>query len=191
MSRETIMLIGIGISVLLGGLNYFSTKKGVYINTVSAERIKWINKLREHFSDYSNMVYIYANAVEDYNNKEIAPEEFNEKNLNDDIVYKTTMIELYLNPTEKMNLVLMDLHTIMLQTLREEFCELSYEFYYDLHEDLEYLQQVILKSEWKRLKLESKKGKEIPNKKMKKIFKEVGEEINKNKYIELMEDTKY
>ncbi|WP_139823801.1 hypothetical protein [Thalassobacillus devorans] len=182
------MLIGIIISAVFGVLSYFSTKKGVFINTVSAERIKWINQLREHFSEYTKMVYIYANAVDDYNKGEITYEEFRKNNYNDDIVYKTTMIELYLNPTENINLALMDLHIKMLQELREEFRELSYDTYYDFQEDIEFLHQVILKAEWRRFKLESKKGKEISNKRMKEIFKEVGEEINKSKYNNLLED---
>ncbi|MFB4169284.1 hypothetical protein [Virgibacillus sp. JSM 102003] len=66
MSRETVMLIGIALTFIVGIFNYLSSRRGKYIDNLSAERIKWINNVREQFSYFNKNVFIQANNIDKF-----------------------------------------------------------------------------------------------------------------------------
>lgn len=103
------------------------------------------------------------------------------------------MLELYLNPTEVVSKKLLVSCNTIIDLLADATSELvtangtpvwrqlDIQFKTKKRE-LMYYQQVILKSEWKRVKKETDKGEQLSNQEMLQIFKEVGESLNATKY---------
>ncbi|PAB61000.1 hypothetical protein [Anaeromicrobium sediminis] len=60
MTNEQITLIGIGVTFLIGVLNFIysigNNQKTRFINTVTNSRVKWIGELRKNISDYISLI---------------------------------------------------------------------------------------------------------------------------------------
>ncbi|GKU82916.1 hypothetical protein [Niallia sp. NCCP-28] len=197
--------IGAALVALLGsGLTFFGTKKSIkaakessdasnqtserlaileaetqskqrLIEVVSTQRVQWINSLRENFSQLARVTYQMTNLRE---RNEDVPNE-----LDIELNYYVNHIELFLNPTEELTKTFIVIKDTVGNYLMSH-APFDIRRYGAMMQDLHYLQQVILKSEWRRLKLESTTGTEVDD--MEEIHKMIAKKINENNYNRLL-----
>ncbi|MCD7911605.1 hypothetical protein R3Y73_04500 [Bacillus velezensis] len=145
-------------------------KKAALKSTISTERILWMNNLRDQFVDFNKLAYAYSsnkNTIE--KNKEKNDFDFTEKHY--ELRALCDRINLLLNPNEEFSDRLSKKLVKIIGLLTGDY---NYNVKaYDNHiKELNLIQQVILKAEWKRIKIEIKKGEELSDKKIAKIYKE-------------------
>ncbi|MBL4978722.1 hypothetical protein [Bacillus halotolerans] len=170
-----IALLGTGVSA------YFSwkaTNRKTLIDTISAQRIEWVNQLRDKFVQFNKLVKDQSYTMLKLRNETpMVESELIEKvhNLNAAINH----IELLLNPNEfyakKLTDRLKDAVHIIFDD--EEFIV---EDFRDCVDDIGLIQQVILKAEWKRIKEETKRGRELTDVEISRIYSEKEKEIMEN-----------
>ncbi|MEH6948306.1 hypothetical protein V7068_14795 [Bacillus sp. JJ634] len=160
------------ISEKLGNLAAETQSKQRLIEVVSTQRVEWINKVRENFSLYSQQIH------------KIALIRSNNKALTDDLLceltYLDNLILLLLNPREVITKNFIKHKKILSKYVLNDKGDFRFEEYSKMIENLHFIEQVILKSEWGRLKIESMSGSEVKN--MEKIHKETAEDIDPEKY---------
>ncbi|SEB27557.1 hypothetical protein [Paenibacillus sp. 276b] len=146
------------------------------IETVTKQRIEWINKIRLCFSEYSELMERIP--VERTTDNKIGELQFK-------LSYLCTHIDMLLNPKEIVTQRYIEKRDQIKRYLWDDYSkEYSPVEYYSMMQDLQYLQQVILKSEWKRLKRESRSGKEVND--MNAIHFETAEDIDPGRFIRLL-----
>ncbi|MCQ6355607.1 hypothetical protein [Bacillus cereus] len=167
----------------LGEKNLKSAEQNRYIDAISQERVKWINTMRDKFSEYVKIAHIQMNDMSKWKRGKgdvgegLMRERFHE------LTYIGNNIYFLLNPTEPVSKEIRKLQrTINLALLRGNISTFDSKQVRELARDLGFLFQVVLKSEWKRVKEENKKGEEIDDEEMKKIYNEVAKKINDTKY---------
>lgn len=143
-----IALLGVCISIWNSSKN---NRKSMISSTITKERAEWLNRLRNAFSEFNGCAYQLMRLKTKIPAREMyKSDEFSE------IV--TTMkkiqsyIQLLLNPREKP-------HQILFERMKTCIGQLTstptkYEFL-GTFEEFEYVQQVILKAEWKRINKEA------------------------------------
>jgi len=151
--KDKISLIAIGATFLvaLGNLLYtiVNNRKAVFVNTVTASRLKWINSLRDKVSAFISVTLRVLNPEK----MTQAPEDVQALLRERDTL--THQIVLHLNPN--------DTEDQAIQRAVESVAELTQPGGYsaELHKLLIHLRnatQVYLKKEWTRVKRESKSG---------------------------------
>lgn len=178
-SREAIMFYGVLATLIIAIYNLKNSKGDRYIDSINAERVKWINKIRELFSEYDKIAFLMGENIT-YNdirgNSELSKE----------LIYLNNHIELFLNPTEVITKEVIKLQDSITENARSGTANIKQlqEQLYNLH----YLQQVILKSEWKRVKKETKKGREIKKNDLRDIYIEISIAIDSDKYEQLLKE---
>ncbi|WP_223588964.1 hypothetical protein [Neobacillus bataviensis] len=164
------------VSMKLGNMTAEIQGKQRLIDTVSTQRVEWINKVRENFSEFSKVAYNLALVR--------SKEEKIQEELQYDLYYLINHIELSLNPTETITKKFVEkknnLSTYLLND-REPF---SWVLYSEFMNELHYIEQVILKSEWKRLKEETKSGSEVDD--MEIIHKQTALKIDPEKFNSIL-----
>ncbi|WP_425203209.1 hypothetical protein M1D53_11450 [Bacillus sp. PK9-021] len=189
-NKEIITLIGIGVTIIIGLLNLEASKSNRFISSINAERLKWINNVREVFSQFNKNCYIYANAVIDArhdNGEEVTEEEAKKaEHTFQEILYYLDLIKLYTNPTEILSAKLYLAIDDMVNELKEQ--DFNTEKYGKIKENIHYYQQVILKAEWKRMKEEAKLGRELDDKEINEIFKSTSIQIDKQRYSKFLKE---
>lgn len=187
-NKEIITLIGIGVTIIIGLLNLDASKSNRFISSINAERLKWINNVREVFSQFNKNCHIYANAVIDarYDNGEGVTKEEAKKaeHTFQEILYYLDLIKLYTNPIEKLSAKLHLAIDYMVNEILEQ--DFDADEYKEIKQDIHYYQQVILKAEWKRMKEEAKSGMEISKKEMNEIFIATASEIDEDRYLKFL-----
>lgn len=185
--KDIVTMGGISLTFLVGLsstiFSILNSKNGRFINTISAERVKWINSLRNKFSDFDNRMYIQANNLYKLETGQISNESFADVDLYYELVYLHDYMNLYLNPREAVNKEFIAVTQNILSYFQID--NFNYDTYRESAINVRYLQQVILKSEWKRLKKETNRGKEITENEMQKIYREIAETIDKDKFNEI------
>lgn len=179
-TREMVMLFGVFATMLIGLWNIKIAKHNNFIENVNSERVKWINAIRELFSVYNKTALLQHHRLMDLEREDKSSIE----DLSHDIIHLNNHIELFLNPVETPSKKYMEIQhniTAMLIGTAELNNDLIAKNLLDLH----YLQQVTLKAEWKRVKEETKKGKEIKDKKIREIFTETAKKIDSLRYEKL------
>lgn len=172
----------------LGELGIDTQDKQRFIGTISVQRVEWINNIRNAFADFNRGAFFYSNLIKKnlHDSYVMTTEELN---LFPEIVYNMNLIELYLNPSENVSKRLIDIldETVkyMSKPLKENY---NIQRVFEMSEHILYLQQVILKAEWKRLKKETEKGKEIDEDEMLIIFKNVAKKIDLGLYNKLLKN---
>lgn len=164
------------VSVKMGVLAAETQGKQRLIDTVSIQRVEWINNVRVNFSQHSKITY--SIALKRAKNEEIPVE------LLQELVYFVNHIELFLNPTEIITKEFITQKDLVSNYILEDRSPFSWEIYSRQMHNLHYIEQVILKSEWKRLKVESKNGSEVDD--MEKIHKDTAKKIDEEKYSSLL-----
>lgn len=176
------------ISKELGQKNLQSLDKRRLIDTVSTQRIEWINNIRHHFSNFNQKAFLLLqwkinNKIQQQKDTPSANSKLEKENLFNELVEASSQIELFLNPTEKMSLKLLK--------TQSEVMKLNLDDRYSLDEYVTYMhysvffQQVILKAEWKRLKQETEFGRLLYESEINKIFEETAKKIDKEKYTNM------
>ncbi|HDX9667876.1 TPA: hypothetical protein ROY24_000854 [Bacillus cereus] len=167
----------------IGEKNLKSAEQNRYIDAISQERVKWINIMRDKFSEY---VKISNFLMNDMNKLKHGKGDVNDSLMREryhELTYISNNIYFLLNPTEPVSKEIRKLQgTINSQLRRGKISEFDSDQMRELAQDLAYLFQVVLKSEWKRVKEENKKGEEIDDEEMEQIYKKVAQKINNTKY---------
>jgi hypothetical protein len=148
--KDTVFSIGLIFTFLLGVWNiinnYRAARRTAFINTVTAERMKWIEKLRDNISSFCGLTHTWCLS-------ELAgePDELEILKQLDKLRY---LIRLQLNPEGD--------HDKEIQSLIAQIPDLTQENQADqlknkINELIE-VSQKLLKDEWDKVKEESKRG---------------------------------
>lgn len=160
--------IGIITAFLLGifniAYNLHTSKRTTYINAVTAERVKWINNLRDNISNFCGRTYywtMHPNFAENPKSKESL-----------DVIAELDrikmLIKLQLNPTGSYDKQIINL----IDDIKEYTGNMNK--MKELTNGIIETSQLLLKEEWDKVKLESKIGDPkdyFMNKTQRKLFK--------------------
>ncbi|MCH4566054.1 hypothetical protein [Bacillus sp. ES1-5] len=172
----------------LGEKNLKALEQRRYIDTISTERVKWINTMRDRFSECVKLIYTQMTEFSRWkkrgfdNSDESVREELRNRAI--ELTYVNNQIVLLLNTTEPISAKITILQNKILNHLKskDNIPDFEYKNWSVLTQDLVYLHQVVLKAEWKRVKKENKKGEEISDEEMNYIYTEVAKKLNNKRY---------
>ncbi len=163
-TTETVTLIGIGLTFIVGTFNLIMTfrnvRKTTFINSVTASRIKYIQDLRESISRFCALAYAYNNRI-----AKLSYEQVWELHKEADTL--KFLIRLYLNPEDKYwdSKIITLIDQIILKTDKDPTEYIN---------ELIITTQYLLKLEWEGAKRESEIG-IIPKDEKRELY---------NKYVE-------
>ncbi len=150
--KDLIYEVGIILTLIIGFwnilMNYRQSRRTVFINTVTSERVKWIETLRQNISSFCGLTYNWCCS-----NLQNKPEE---SEVLKEIDKLRHLIRLQLNPDpeSKLERTIEDLiETIPELTHISKRIELKNSL-----NDLIKTTQLLLKEEWEKVKAESKRG---------------------------------
>lgn len=148
--KDIFYSIGIILTFIIGVWNivnnYRAGRRTAFINTVTAERVKWIERLRENISQFCGLTYTWSvSKLEDTDRGEKIVEEIDKLR---------HLIRLQLNPDgeldKKIEELIAKIPDLTHETQTEQLtAELN---------NLVKTTQELLKSEWEKVKAESKRG---------------------------------
>lgn len=180
-TKDWITLFGVIATLVVSSTNLILThlnkKKGDYISSINNERRQWLNSIRKAFSEFNKLGYSLAMKKRRVN--DILDDEKWE-----DIIFQGNHIELFLNPNEKVVKLFLEHRDSMLHLLMSRG-NFDFNSYSMLAEKVAYLQQIILKSEWKIIKMEIQKGKELNDVDKEETVLKIAKSISLNIYEEL------
>jgi len=152
---EIILFLSVLVTLSLGIYNAVNARllfnKTKYIDTITAERIKWLEKLRADISRFSGLTSFWIKTLRNNNNQD-------SHEVLKEIDVLRVMIKLRLNPNgnyDKEIIGLLDI--IPTLTDRSDITEINIAL-----DKLTIASQKLLKEEWNRVKKESEKGIEVP-----------------------------
>ncbi|MCM2674077.1 hypothetical protein [Alkalicoccobacillus plakortidis] len=171
-----VTFLGFIVTIVVVILNLLSNKKNLYVNTISTERIKWLNSLREKFADYNNTSFSIKHRQDENrilrdNGLETKGYDLNEESR--ELIHKKNLIILYLNPSEIISKALSNVMVSDYYNIVNPKTTSASEETLLIQDKIMDIQQIILKSEWKRLKLEQEKGRELDEKEVKANVKKI------------------
>ena len=151
--KDWITLIGIILTFGLGLFNLYQTiklkRKTHFVDTITAERIKWLEKLRGDISRFSGLTSFWTKSlkgIDDEYSRDVLKE----------IDILRIMIKLRLNPNGKYDKEIITLvDDIPKITDNVDMTELNNKL-----DELTSASQKLLKEEWDRVRKEVQKGKE-------------------------------
>jgi hypothetical protein len=154
-AKDIFYAIGILVTAGIGIWNAIShlktTKKTAFINTVTSERVKWLDKLRHNISSFAGLTHTWTRELHE------TPE--SEKALLQEIDKLRYLIRLQLNPKIKDGVPNVDSRIEALIAKIPELTDKSLRS--ELEGALDKLvieSQELLKAEWEKVKDESKHG---------------------------------
>ncbi|TYO52977.1 hypothetical protein FXF70_08375 [Bacillus sp. Y3] len=167
------ILAFIGVCVT-AWITYRNATRSTVIDALTKQRIEWLNSVRKNFVDFNNLTHELFFA---FNLKE-------EKSYIHEKYYMLekakTNISLLLNPKEIWVRSLNDKSKELLDEIMSTNTEGNeMDKIKSLRESIYFNQQVILKSEWKRIKDEIKKGRELKPNEVDSIYEQTSFEIKK------------
>ncbi len=138
----------LAVGIWAGFINYRISRRTVFINTVTAERVKWIGNLRGNISAFSGLIHYFAYSI--------VPRKEDRTDKGQEIVRELDnlryLIKLQLNPTDDKEIM---------ESL-DEIVNLTHQLNIDVCKNaldkLVAASQVLLKNEWDKVKDEAKKG---------------------------------
>ncbi|MGN7489462.1 hypothetical protein [Bacillus altitudinis] len=144
----SIALVGVVITINNSSEN---NRKSMITSTITKERAAWLNRLRDAFAEFNGCTYRMMRLETKISAKKIYKSaEFSEIIVT---MQKTqSYIELLLNPGEVPNKILFNRMKKCISQLTDT--PMNFEFT-KTYKEVEYVQQVILKSEWKRINEEA------------------------------------
>ncbi|WP_227396997.1 hypothetical protein [Jeotgalibacillus aurantiacus] len=165
------------LSEKIAELNIESNDKQRIIEHIAAQRIEWINTIRKHFVEFNSQT---AKAHFDYSNLYRIDKTPDLEGLGWSILKEIRFSQLYLNENELVTRKLIELMFDVRSKLNHKNYDVKH-YNSDLSNIL-FLQNVILKSEWRRVKEEIEKGESLRSERVKEIFDEVAKESNEGLY---------
>lgn len=151
------------IGVLLNAcLVHRGVKQGRLTESIVIQRISWSDKLRESFLNFNA-------SIRGYKNSKMQDTLIKARNEND-------RISLLLRTNEKYPDLLIKANEKLMSKVQNEDVK-SVE---GSIKTVLYLQRIILKSEWKRIKKEAQKGRLLGTRKVKKIYDKMEEELKES-----------
>lgn len=173
-------------SLEISGKNIETLEKRRFIDAISMQRIEWINKLRDKFVEFISICTDLGMLTDP---------DISQRVKNTDSEYKEKVIllaairadiEFLLNPTEFFSIKLNQDILKIINTV-DKRDQSVFNTYMSNLQIIIFIGQVILKSEWKRIKEETEKGRELDEVEMAKIFNNVAEKIDAKKYESIKE----
>ena len=154
-TKDYFYAVGIIVTAIISIVNIINnhknSKKTSFINTVTSERVKWLDKLRANISDFCGLTHTWTRM-----DKTDIPECTEILGEIDKLRY---LIRLQLNPKEERGIPNADM---VIETLISEIpklTDISKRKELDIAMDkLVVTSQELLKYEWEKVKLESKNG---------------------------------
>lgn len=149
-TKDIVYAVGIGLTFILGIWSlinsYLQTRKTSFINTVTKQRIEWIEQIRQDIAKFCGLTYTWS-----FSCLEGKPEE---QNILLQIDHLRHVIKLRLNPdgtADKKIAVLVDkIPDLTRKSQHEELKKAIRELISET--------QAMLKAEWEKVKEESEKG---------------------------------
>ena len=153
--KDYFYAIGILVTGAIGvwnALNHHKTnKKTAFINTVTSERVKWLDKLRHNISSFCGLTYTWTRSLHE--------EQGEKAKLLEKIDKLRFLIRLQLNPKVEDGQPNTDKKIEDLIAKIPELTDISYREELDIAmNDLIVESQTLLKNEWDKVKEESKVG---------------------------------
>lgn len=146
--KDIVLAAGVVVTLFLGLWNAFanfrSGQRTMFVNTVTSQRIKWIEQLRQDISTFSGLVYHWTMTdLTDTKEKQKIVKEIDRLN---------HVIRLRLNPAGAHDKVIEAILAEIPQHTEDQ-AKIK-----ELLEKLTVTSQALLKEEWEKVKAESKKG---------------------------------
>ncbi len=164
----TLAFIGVCVTAWITHRN---VSRSTVIDALTKQRIEWLNTVRKNFVDFNNLTHELFFAIN-----------LNEKSSN--IYEKFYLLKktkfnmsLLLNPKESRVRSLNDKSKELLDVITTEIENIDAEKLKSLRNSIYFNQQIILKSEWKRIKEEIKKGRELKPNEVNSIYEQTSFEI--------------
>lgn len=178
---------GIVGTVIIAALTLYKTtsseRKRRFIDAISMQRIEWINNLRKLFVDYDEVLSsIHASfiEIEAQNDESISVDMYIKlKEDNVKLLSIQNNIELFLNPNEFFSKKLSFNFEVIIKMIEDDVFGMLVS---EVRTIIYFIEQVILKSEWKRIKAETKKGRQLNDREMALIFHKVAIDISPERY---------
>lgn len=170
--------------------NLASLEKSRYIETIGKERSKWISNVRESFTEFNSKCHEYALKHTHVDLKNMTSTDIKELfQIISDLRLLAYKVILFLNPKERLTIALEKKMDELIHYLIECYDKRKYidgkVFEQQILREILYLQNVILKSEWHRLKKEVKDG-EIDSTGMDTIYDKVAKSIDEELFSKLI-----
>lgn len=148
--KDWVLAAGVVVTLFLGAwnavVNYRINKRTTFVNTVTSQRIKWIEQLRQDISAFSGLTYHWAHT--DLEGKP------GEAELLKEVDRLRHVIRLRLNPTgahdKKIEALIAEIPRYTDSSRQKELT--------DALERLTVATQALLKEEWEKVKKESQHG---------------------------------
>jgi hypothetical protein len=148
--KDVVYVVSILLTFLLGAWNlvnnYRSTRRANFINTVTSQRVKWIEQLRQDISSFSGLTHTWCFPV-----LQGKPQEYEVLKEIDRLRH---VIRLRLNPAgthdKRIELLIDTIPKLTDPSQREELTKAL--------DDLTVTSQKLLKEEWNKVKLEAEYG---------------------------------
>lgn len=177
----------------LGEKNLKALEQRRYIDAISAERIKWINTMRDRFSEYIKLVHMQMNDFSEWKSQgDAGIDESELRKRFFDITYVNNQINLLLNQTEPIVKKIVEIQST--QTIElgspKDISKFNYQKHQEMTNDLSYLYQIVLKAEWKRVKEENKNGAELSEEKMHEIYIGIAKKQSEKIYRKIIKEDK-
>ncbi|HEV8716328.1 MAG TPA: hypothetical protein VGX03_26330 [Candidatus Binatia bacterium] len=152
--EDTITLISILASLGLGIYNLMATRRTLFVNTVTAQRMKWIDSLRENIAQFTGLTYNWTASAPASTGIDGPPDTPERAQMVLQIDKLRMLIKLQLNPQEEIDQKIIKkideipnlTHPLVFEKLKVATA------------DMISLSQALLKKEWEKVKVEAQTG---------------------------------
>jgi hypothetical protein len=155
-TTQIISFVGIGVSLLASGGGWVYglslARRRDFISTITAERVKWLESLRQNVSKYTGKVHSFWHL----NNSGNPADKAEAQRLLTEVDVLSNVIRLQLNPNDSPD---REIELLLSSTIPDVAALQTYDPLKIHLDNLVRLTQTLLKKEWERVKQECKKGK--------------------------------
>lgn len=149
-TKDALYAFGIIVTFVLGAWNFIqvhrATRKANFINTVTAQRVKWLEQIRQDVAEFVGLTHHWTRSNDESRDAE--------KELLREIDRLRYVIRLRLNPSDPTDIRIAEL----VKRIPDLTHETQSEALFDALEELTTATQQMLKAEWEKVKSESKDG---------------------------------
>lgn len=149
-AKDYIYAAGIGVTFILGVWNFFqgyrATRKASFVNTVTSQRVKWIEQIRQDIAAFSGLTHTWCQSGLEGTAEEVT--------VLKELDRLRHLIRLRLNPDGTLDRQI----TALIKRIPELTHESQRPALLSALEELTTTSQALLKEEWEKVKAESKDG---------------------------------